>query len=829
MGFGVPLTDVPQAKVLVAVSATAALRDGIRVALEGRRFAVLELEPTLEVTREHPGVLVVCEVTTQTEPLAQALLESAPQSPLVFIGPPGVEGSTQRANVRELSADVSVAEIVRVCEVMAFGEASSEHWNTPVSQPSLPYAVLPKGADVGAVVQSIPAPLLPSSLPPSSGRPGAARRLNLSPGLEGTLGEDPNSALTREVSPELSRLLADAETRVARTLHQRRNTGTSDAPGPSVSLSAEVMAALEDPIGDYEVMSPSSQLEPLPSNPMRGVTDVVRETAMLKSEPASADDYGPPAASEGSRPAASSPSRSQSTMPPSRPARDRAAGPGLSSRTNASSTRARPPESNHAEGAGTDRAPDSVELPGLEVAGDEQRVASVPVSSEPTTAPPPRPSDERVTVRPSRALSPIPPAPGVPRGSWVNAAVAPGIPPSDGPRANRSRSNVPTSPLPNVPPSEEASHRDTAAIEPPTRQPPSPVNEVPGVPKELPPLRQPGDAVTALASAVRLHFTGAVAFEADGGIRRVVMRDGDFSTAASSLGGESLVSFLVRGGHLPPEVEGQLGHRLPSLGRHAGAALVAAGHLAQDELWSVLRAHAEFIIARIAAISSGVAAFESEVPARLRAEPSVFGGATGSEILIETLRRVVNPAQALERMGGQSVQLRRAGNFDLVDECALSATERGYLESIFGVSLGEALSGAPSEEFVCVLYALTTLRVLEATPGMRKQAQPDKAVVRDHLDDEALRAAIATRRRLIENGDYFAILGVSKDATGYDIKSAYLSLRRQFEPSRVLTTATLDLKGDIQLVLDVISEAYDILSDQLRRERYRRAIESAPL
>jgi hypothetical protein len=257
--------------------------------------------------------------------------------------------------------------------------------------------------------------------------------------------------------------------------------------------------------------------------------------------------------------------------------------------------------------------------------------------------------------------------------------------------------------------------------------------------------------------------------------------------------------------------------------------LVAAGHLAQDELWSVLRAHAEFIIARIAAISSGVAAFESEVPARLRAEPSVFGGATGSEILIETLRRVVNPAQALERMGGQSVQLRRAGNFDLVDECALSATERGYLESIFGVSLGEALSGAPSEEFVCVLYALTTLRVLEATPGMRKQAQPDKAVVRDHLDDEALRAAIATRRRLIENGDYFAILGVSKDATGYDIKSAYLSLRRQFEPSRVLTTATLDLKGDIQLVLDVISEAYDILSDQLRRERYRRAIESAPL
>ena len=67
-----------------------------------------------------------------------------------------------------------------------------------------------------------------------------------------------------------------------------------------------------------------------------------------------------------------------------------------------------------------------------------------------------------------------------------------------------------------------------------------------------------------------------------------------------------------------------------------------------------------------------------------------------------------------------------------------------------------------------------------------------------------------------------------RDATSYDVKRAYTALRREFEPERVLSAKTADLREDVDLILEVLEEAYDILSDQVRRERYRRALEAAP-
>ena len=58
--------------------------------------------------------------------------------------------------------------------------------------------------------------------------------------------------------------------------------------------------------------------------------------------------------------------------------------------------------------------------------------------------------------------------------------------------------------------------------------------------------------------------------------------------------------------------------------------------------------------------------------------------------------------------------------------------------------------------------------------------------------------------------DYFALLGVQPNATNYDIRRAYLDLRRIFEPNRLLTAATADLHDDVVLIVDVIEEAYQV-------------------
>ena len=94
----------------------------------------------------------------------------------------------------------------------------------------------------------------------------------------------------------------------------------------------------------------------------------------------------------------------------------------------------------------------------------------------------------------------------------------------------------------------------------------------------------------------------------------------------------------------------------------------------------------------------------------------------------------------------------------------------------------------------------------------------------DALDEDAIRERVRARLALVDEADYFALLGVSPDATGYEVRRAFLELRRAFDPQRVLTPQIVDLAADVRKIVSVLEEAYEILRDNARRERYRRAI-----
>jgi hypothetical protein len=150
------------------------------------------------------------------------------------------------------------------------------------------------------------------------------------------------------------------------------------------------------------------------------------------------------------------------------------------------------------------------------------------------------------------------------------------------------------------------------------------------------------------------------------------------------------------------------------------------------------------------------------------------------------------------------------------------------VQNEIGRTVHKIIDDSPDPALCSMLYALTSLGVL-ATSGVRaKPDAPRPKAVRDELDDEALRTRILTRKALVDEGDYFAVLGVSRDATGYDIRRAFTTLRRELEPSHVLTSRTADLAEVVTEIISVVEEAYQILSDQRRRERYRRAIEAMP-
>jgi hypothetical protein len=461
----------------------------------------------------------------------------------------------------------------------------------------------------------------------------------------------------------------------------------------------------------------------------------------------------------------------------------------------------------------------------------QQPTKEADFQNEPPTAPPIRPSQlPPPSLRSRTTLEPP---------NLVFDSIHPSVPPPDQdvdiPSSARMPSAPPETPVTTKPPRAEPPQKAEVTrsehVRPPTQPPPSTAAKHvgPSVP-DIPAVLGEGDGFRAIARAVAARLGGSIAFEDSAGIRRVVFRDGDFVTAASSGEAESLVAFLTERGDIAPDVAQRVGRRVPPFGRHAGAALIAQGHLRQDELWPVLRSHAEWIIGRVAGMQRGAASLEFEVPQRLQAEPGVFGGATGAEVLLEIARRMVSPAEALLRLGGRSVPLNAGATHGLLAECALSEPEAAFVKSSIGGTVAVLLDRTGGDDFASVIWALVELGVLatEIAPLPKRSAEPAEEVRHDPLDATALRERIATRRGLVEEGDYFALLGIGRTATSYDIRRAYLTVRKSFDPAGILTAETVDLKDDLESIIEVLDEAYEILGDATRRERYRRALDAVP-
>jgi hypothetical protein len=338
----------------------------------------------------------------------------------------------------------------------------------------------------------------------------------------------------------------------------------------------------------------------------------------------------------------------------------------------------------------------------------------------------------------------------------------------------------------------------------------------------------PGDGLRVAAGAIAARASGSLCATSGTSERRLILREGDVVTCVSTAEDESLLAFLGVRGDLPRETVRRLASKFPIFGRHAGAALVARGYLPQGQMWPTLRAHAEWVMGHWLR-SEGRLAFELEIPSRFAGEPSVFGGAPGAAVFVEIVRRIVPASEAIERLGGPGARLASGAAERLLGECGLAAAELERVRAAQGQTLREALASAPDMDLAPVAVALVHLGVLECVAPVEAPgaAEADGKAARA-IDADAIRERVRARLQVVEDGDYFAVLGIPRNATGYEIRRAFLELRRAFEPSRLLTPEVADLADAARKIVGVLEEAYDILRDEARRERYRSAIEASP-
>ena len=667
-----------------------------------------------------------------------------------------------------------------------------------------------------------PAPLLSypppgqTSNPPgsSSSPPGVSAWPSAVPQpLGGTLGNGAFAGPT-SVSEELERLLAEAEQRVLSEEHS-----ASDVPSPEAEVDAilppEVLAALDDPL---EVADDGLGSEHTPVGGTGGVSagsSVGGTAGGLSAVGTSTSTSGTSAggtSAEGtvqrSRTSSSDTGESvlpaepvtahgdeqeEPTVPPPSPSRTITPVPQddivpnqTPPRPGASATMRNPQGSS---GGAVFNVPVSWHRPDIQRRPEDGDATPVPSEGEY----PPQLANERMTL-PQQVVESQPVSPG-PRTTMMG-----------GQPYFATAEQVPT-PRPGI---------DLEAPQDVGLQ----------VPEVLTPEQ---DGLQVLGDCIAGRLSATLCFEYNGALCRAVMRDGDFVTCGSSADDESLLAFLMLRGDMPREVGMQMVGRIPPFGRHAAAALIANGFVGQDQLWVVLRAHAEWLLGRMACTQGGTCAVEAEPQGRLRAEPAVFGGATGAEVLVEVCQRVLPYEDAVARLGGNGVRLAPGPNEALVAECALSLDERALVERAQGRRLDEVLAEVGRAEFAAVLVALIELGVLSVMPSIgRPEFAGTSPGAPDPLDEEAVRKRVGARISTIQEGDYFEVIGVGRNATGYEIRRAYIEARRAFEPAHLLTAQTADLANDARLIIEVLDEAYELLRDTARRERYRRALEAVP-
>jgi preprotein translocase subunit Sec63 len=83
------------------------------------------------------------------------------------------------------------------------------------------------------------------------------------------------------------------------------------------------------------------------------------------------------------------------------------------------------------------------------------------------------------------------------------------------------------------------------------------------------------------------------------------------------------------------------------------------------------------------------------------------------------------------------------------------------------------------------------------------------------------RASLLARHALVEEGDYFEVLGIGRDASAADIKRAHDRIARELAPDEIDPALARELGPKLDALREVVGEALRVLGDERLRPRYQ--------
>lgn len=305
--------------------------------------------------------------------------------------------------------------------------------------------------------------------------------------------------------------------------------------------------------------------------------------------------------------------------------------------------------------------------------------------------------------------------------------------------------------------------------------------------------------------------------------KRACFIQGTIRLAASNVRSERLSEFLVREEALPGLLAGDIDARLAG-GERSGQILVGSGVLDGSAARDLMRRHILEILVPCFDWPTGSYEFREGVP-DIAGEVNVE--VPPIELFLERGRRRENE-DAIANLSS-----RRDGTLRYVSSIA-AELERVPLEPIEKTVLSCAIERKSIEELILLSgqderSTLRSLQALVETGAIRlefaihtRKTADDAARPTDTYDVYLTRSNddyLDLYKRML-TANHYQLLGVSVTATPEEIRTNYYQLARELHPDRFATPPLDAVKAEMEDLFRRITEAYNTLSNRLRRADY---------
>ncbi|MBK8172065.1 MAG: hypothetical protein IPK60_17210 [Sandaracinaceae bacterium] len=187
-------------------------------------------------------------------------------------------------------------------------------------------------------------------------------------------------------------------------------------------------------------------------------------------------------------------------------------------------------------------------------------------------------------------------------------------------------------------------------------------------------------------------------------------------------------------------------------------------------------------------------------------------------LVLEASRRKLTNARAISLLGHGTVRIQHDNPRARSVLALLPAEIDTWLSENTPRPLDLLLAESPQEEGVAgILYLLSLVDALSVEREVSVELSSEDA--RARVNEILLRA-----KELADDGDYFALLGISRDVTAREVAGAYEERARTFRALPLADLGLLRHESARDLMLDALRDAYDVLANDSVRIDYANAL-----